>query len=77
MGVGFWFGSVWGRELLAGYERWLGQEEETDLMRDFCETIHKMCCFGTEVKVCGVGEGGKGILDLFNQSSDLHWQVDK
>lgn len=42
-----------------------------------CETIHQMGCFGTEVKVCGVGEGGKGTLDLFNQRSDLHWQVDK
>lgn len=45
------FGFVRGRVLLAGSERWVGQEEGPDLIRDYVGPQTQAGLFGTEVKM--------------------------
>lgn len=56
------FGFVRGRVLLAGSERWVGQEEGPDLIRDYVGPQTQAGLFGTEVKMCGVRREEKASL---------------
>lgn len=56
------FGFVRGRVLLAGSERWVGQEEGPDLIRDYVGPQTQAGLFGTEVKMCGVRREEKTSL---------------
>ena len=61
------FGFVRGRVLLAGSERWVGQEEGPDLIRDYVGPQTQAGLFGTEVKMCGVRREEKTSLTSSTQ----------